>query len=327
MNRSVATPLIRGSLAVDTILLHRGAFSTRILPHEVARLNVSFGIDEARDEYGGTAGNIAYGCQLLGDRPLLNSSLGSIDGADWLGRIASWGLSGSAIQLVDGERSARAYILNDEFNNQIAAFQSGALRHTAVLPDSGFDFAWLSPDSAQSMVHACKELSARNIPYVFDPGQSLPSLLEAQSGADFAVMLAGAEALFVNDYEAELCAHALGRPFDDIARSTPVCVRTLGAEGCELWEQGANPIRIPVATPLRVLDPTGCGDAFRSGFIHGKCRGWDALYCAKLGSVMGSFAIEHFGGQNHSPSLLDISERFEAHFGVWPKARFPNPKL
>lgn len=327
MNQSVATPLIRGSLAVDTILLHRGAFSTRILPHEIGRLNVSFGIEEARDEYGGTAGNIAYGCQLLGDRPLLNASLGGVDGAPWLSRVSSWGLSDSAILIVDGARSARAYIITDELNNQITAFQSGALRHVAPLPESGFDFAWLAPDSSLSMVGACKNLAARGIPYVLDPGQSLPSLLEGQSGANFAAMLAGAGALFVNDYEAELCVNALGLSFDAIARSMPVCVRTLGAEGCELWEQGANPIRVPVATPKQVEDPTGCGDAFRSGFIHGKCRGWSAANCAKLGSVMGSFAIEHFGGQNHTPSFLDINERFQAHFGAWPKARAPGPKL
>lgn len=326
MDLRIATPLVRGSLAVDTILLHRGSFSARILPHEIERLNVSFGIEETREEFGGTAGNIAYGCQLLGDSPLINASLGGVDGSAWMGRVASWGLSPSAILMVDGERGARAYIVTDALGNQITAFQSGALRHVAPLPASGFDFAWLAPDSSLSMARACAELAARGVPYVLDPGQSLPSLLEGQSGADFAAMAAGAEALFVNDYEAELCASALGIPFENIASSVPICVRTLGADGCELWEQGAGPTRIPAADPLRVADPTGCGDAFRSGFIHGKCRGWDAESCAKLGSVMGSFAIEQAGGQNHAPPLADIRERFKARFGEWPQARSAGPK-
>lgn len=318
---SVLTPLIRGSLAVDTILLHRGAFETRILPHEISRLNVSFGIEQATDDFGGTAGNISYGCALLGDRPLVNACLGSIDAQPWLDRLASLGLSARAVRVVEAERGPHAYILTDSSNNQITGFQSGALRHIAELPESGFDFAILAPDSAGSMVHAAAALAARSAPYILDPGQALPSLLEGQAGADFPKMLAGAQGLFVNDYEAELCAQALGKPFDHIARSIPFCVRTLGSKGCELWIGGNPPVAIPVAKPARIEDPTGCGDAFRSGFLHGLCRGWPLELCAQLGTIMGSFAIEQAGGQNHKPSMAEVIVRFEECFGS-----FPTPK-
>lgn len=314
-------PLIRGSLAVDTILLHRGAFEARILPHEISRLNVSFGIEQASDDFGGTAGNIAYGCSLLGDKPVLNACLGALDAQPWLDRIASLGLSASAVRVVDGERGPRAYIITDSSNNQITAFQSGALRHNAPLPEGGFNFAILAPDAAGSMVHGAERLTQLAIPYLLDPGQALPSLLEGQGGANFPAMLAGAQGLFVNDYEAELCAQALGKPFDQVARSILFCARTLGAKGCELWIGGNDPVSIPVAKPARVEDPTGCGDAFRSGFLHGLCRRWPLELCAQLGSVMGSFAIEQSGGQNHRPSMAEIIARHEKNFGA-----FPSPK-
>lgn len=312
------TPLIRGSLAIDTILLHRGAFATRILPSEIARLNVSFGIEQARDEFGGTGGNIAYGAFLLGDSPIINASLGGLDSAAWIERIASWGFSTDALRVVDGALGPHAYIITDSSDNQISAFQSGALSHVAPLPVSGFDFAHLAPDSAESMAYAAQELLCRGIPYILDPGQALPSLLEGQSGANFLAMLHAASGLFVNDYEAELCALTMKTPFEKIAERLPFCVRTLGSKGCELWIHGAGPTLIPVANANTITDPTGCGDAFRSGFLHGYCRAWGPQHCAQLGSVMGSFAIERSGGQNHAPSLLHIQHRYEENYGAFP---------
>lgn len=315
-------PLVRGSLAIDTILLHRGPFEARILPHQISRLNVAFGVEQSPDAFGGTAGNIAYGCALLGDAPVVNACLGSLDAQPWLDRLASLGLPLAAVLVVDGERGPRAHIITDSFNNQISAFQSGSLRHCAPLPASGFDFALLAPDAAGSMAHAARALAGRALPYILDPGQALPSLLEGQAGADFPSMLAQSQGLFVNDYEAELCAQALGVPFDRIARSVPFCVRTLGAKGSELWIGSASPVAIPACAPSRVADPTGCGDAFRAGFLHGFARGWDLLCSAQLGTVMGSFAIEQHGGQNHQPSMIEIRARYERDFG-----NFPHPKL
>jgi adenosine kinase len=253
----------------------------------------------------------------------LATCLGSIDSQAWLDRLAFLGLDHGAVRVVDGERGPHAYILTDSANNQITAFQSGALRHSAPLPEAGFDFALLAPDSASSTVHAVDQLTARSTAYILDPGQGLPSLLEGQADADFSRMLKGAQGLFVNDYEAELCSRALGISFDDIARSIPFCVRTLGSKGCELWIGGHAARAMPVATPEKVDDPTGCGDAFRSGFLHGLCRGWPLELCAQLGSVMGSFAIEQAGGQNHKPSMHQIKERFEREFGSFPSPRSP----
>lgn len=320
------TLLIRGSLAIDTILLHKGAFESRILPHEISRLNVSFGIDHSREEYGGTAGNIAYGCQLLGDKPLVNACIGELDQGVWTQRIGSWGLPREALRIVEGKTCPRAYIITDADNNQITAFQAGALASIAPLPESGFDFAILAPDGAGSMAHASQELRARKIPYLLDPGQALPSLLEGQAGADFKSMLSNASGLFVNDYEAELCAKAVGTPFERFAQTLPFCVRTLGSKGCEIWiREGSRHAAVGVCKPERIEDPTGCGDSFRSGFLHGLSRGWDLEDCARLGSVMGSFAIEQIGGQNHDPDLAQIHSRYEANFGKFPAVPSQRP--
>lgn len=322
------TPLIRGSLAIDTILLHKGAFESRILPHEISRLNVSFGIDQSREEYGGTAGNIAYGCQLLGDKPLVNACVGELDQGSWTQRIGSWGLPREALRIIEGKSCPRAYIITDADNNQITAFQPGALAHIAPLPADGFDFAILAPDGAGSMAHAVHELRSRKIPYLLDPGQALPSLLEGQAGADFKNMLLNASGLFVNDYEAELCAKAMGTPFESVAQSLPFCVRTLGSKGCEIWiREGSRHATIGVCKPERIEDPTGCGDAFRSGFLHGLSRGWDLEDSARLGSVMGSFAIEQIGGQNHAPDIDQIHSRYEESFGPMPSTIHARPSL
>jgi adenosine kinase len=310
--------LIRGSLAIDTILAHQGFFSDSILPEALSKLNVSFPISTSREEFGGTAGNIAHNCRLLGDAPLVNASVGALDGGAWEQRLQSWGLELSALRQVPGLPGARAYIMGDGRGCQISGFAPGAIAMAPDLPDGGFDCALLASDSAESMARSANELTRRSVPYLFDPGQALPLLAQSPWRDQLPGWIENAACLFVNDYEAELCEAALERPFDDIARGLPACVRTLGAQGCELWIHGADPVAIPACSPLEVVDPTGCGDAFRAGFSHGLCRGWDLKACAQLGSAMSSFAIEKVGGQAHAPSMESIQARFELSFGSWP---------
>ena len=312
-------PLIRGSLAIDTILAHEGRFCDSILPHSLDKLNVSFSISTSRQEFGGTAGNIAHNCRLLGDFPLVNACVGSLDGGAWERRLQSWDLSTGALRLVEGVAGARAYIMGDGRGCQISGFDPGAAALPAPLAQDGFDFALLASDAPESMAQAAQELAARATPYFFDPGQALPLLAEGPWLSLLPGMIEKSHCLFVNDYEAEVCAHALGRSFDDIARSLAACVRTLGARGSELWIQGEGPWLIAACEPDAVVDPTGCGDAFRGGFLHGFARGWAWQDCARLGSVMGSFCVEVHGGQRHAPSKALIQQRFEKAFGPFPQ--------
>lgn len=323
--------LLRGSLALDSILIHRGAFHARILPESLSRLNVSFGVDETREEFGGTAGNIAHNMALLGSRPLVSASVGSLDASLWIERLHGWGLDASALHVVEGARSARATLLTDELNNQISAFDPGAMRRIAPAPAlNGFARAHLAPDTADSMMAACSWAQAADLPYYLDPGQALPSLLEGQGSEHLPWRSAvrGCSGLFVNEYEAELLARAAGVSFEQIASTIPFAIRTLGASGSELFADGQRSM-IPVCKPDRISDPTGCGDAFRGGFLRAQELGWSLIDSARLGSTMGSFAIETSGGQNHRPSLEAIQSRFETHFGRWPesapKPRSPGP--
>lgn len=307
--------LLRGSLAVDEILIHHGHFHARIFPDQIARLNVSFGADEAHDAFGGTAGNIAHNACLLGDAPIVNSSVGSIDGQAHIERLRSMGADVSAIFVAEGEKSAKVILLTDSDNNQISVFQAGALKRFAPLPAALPDLCHLAPESPRNMALAAREILERGGRYFLDPGQALGGLLEGGGEPEmpFERLLWGASGLFVNDYEGAMICEALNMSVAQIAERLPFVVRTLGKDGAELHHEGRARL-IPVCAPDQIVDPTGCGDAFRAGFLHAHSRGESLEKCCQLGSVMGSFAIERAGGQEHAPSREAIFARLAAHF-------------
>lgn len=307
--------LLRGSLAMDEILIHHGHFHARIFPDQIHRLNVSFGADESHDAYGGTAGNIAHNAGLLGDSPVMNCSVGSIDGSGHIERLRLAGADVSAIFVAEGEKSAKVTLLTDSDNNQISVFQAGALKRFAPLPEALPDLCHLAPESPLNMARAGRSIRERGASYFLDPGQALAGLLEGAAGEDlpFEDLLWGASGLFVNDYESALLCEGLKMSFAEIASRLPFAVLTRGKEGAELHHNGAVSL-IPVCAPRALVDPTGCGDAFRAGFLHAFIREESLERCCQLGSVMGSFAIESAGGQAHFPSRSEIEERRAAHF-------------
>lgn len=307
--------LLRGSVALDEILIHHGHFHTRILPDQITRLNVSFGADETHDAFGGTAGNIAHNAGLLGDAPMVNSSVGSIDGAAHIERLRAMGADVSAMFVAEGVKSAKVTLLTDSDNNQISVFQAGALKRFAPLPERLPDLCHLAPESPANMARAAKEILERGGRYFLDPGQALQGLLEGGGDAvmPFERLLWGSSGLFVNDYEGAMICESLNMSMSEIASRLPFAVLTRGKAGAELHHDGKVAL-IPVCQPEALVDPTGCGDAFRAGFLHAHLRGQSLEQCCQLGSVMGSFAIEKAGGQAHSPSREAIEARRAAHF-------------
>ena len=304
--------LVCGSLAFDTIMVFPDQFRKHILPDQIHILNVSFLVPEMRREFGGTAGNIAYNLKLLGETPTVMATVGH-DFGPYAQRFEALGLPMRHVRTVDGQFTGQAFITTDIDDNQITAFHPGAMgyaHYNSVTDAPGVKLAIVSPDGRDGMIQHARELTEAGIPYVFDPGQGLPMF----SGDELMSMMKGAVALAVNDYEARVVEQKTGRSTADIAKTVGAVVVTRGAEGSTVHtREGKTDI---AALPAeRVVDPTGCGDAFRSGLLYGLARGWPLAKCAQLGAVMGSIKIGYRGGQNHQPSRATIAENFSRAFG------------
>jgi len=293
--------LICGSLAFDTITTFPGRFAQQILPEKLHILNVSFLVPTLRREFGGCAGNIAYSLSLLGGEPLVMAAVGP-DGSDYLQRIRSWGASTDYVQQVDDSHTAQAIIITDTDNNQITAFHPGAMQsaHLNKVPArSDIALAIVAPDGRDAMIQHAEQLAAANIPFIFDPGQGLPMF----DGDELMNFVKQARWLALNDYEAQMICERTGETLASLSRShLQAVVVTLGAEGCDLWENGAR-THIPGVKASAVVDPTGCGDAFRAALLYGLERGWAMTRCIELGNQIGAVKISCRGGQNH---VLDL---------------------
>lgn len=311
--------LLSGSLAFDKILLHEGQFHQRILPEAIARLNVCFGIERVDNHFGGTAGNIAYSSSLLGDSPLLISSVGDIDGFEYIDRITEvFKIPVDCVAVIKGEHTPSSWIITDTDNNQITAFNSGSMRKFnpfLVLPPSETPDIWLiSPENVKTSAMLFKEGVEREKTMLFDPGQALPWYIEGGSDSIMPLtdIVLKAKGLFVNEYEYLLIDNYLSeRGVPLIHSDSNFYVKTMGKDGVEVGSRYKS-FKVPVATPNAITDPTGCGDSFRAGFMFGFVRNMPLESCALLGAVMGSFTVETSGGQSHVPSIDEINSRFKA---------------
>jgi adenosine kinase len=299
--------LICGSLAFDTITNFPGRFAQQILPEQVHILNVSFLVPSLRREFGGCAGNIAYNLHQLGGEPLVMAALGGGDGAEYLARLRGWGLDTRFVRQIDDSYTAQAIIITDNDNNQITAFHPGAMSYahqTAVEPLPGVAVAIVAPDGREAMLQHAAQLADAGIPFVFDPGQGLPMF----DGNELRRFIEQASWVALNDYEARMLCERTGSSLESLSRShLRGVVVTLGADGCELWRDGVRE-HVPGVAAAEVLDPTGCGDAFRAALLYGLERGWPLRRCAELGNCLGALKIASRGGQNHriDRAMLDL---------------------
>ncbi len=289
--------LICGSLAFDTITTFPGRFAQQILPEQVHILNVSFLVPTLRREFGGCAGNIAYTLSALGGEPLVMAAVGT-DGQGYLERLRTWGASTELVRVIADSYTAQAIIITDQDNNQITAFHPGAMQsaHEISVPQrADLRVAIIAPDGRDAMLLHAAQLAALDVPFIFDPGQQLPMF----DGAELRAFVDQASWVAVNDYEGRMLCERTGHTLETLSRShLRGVVVTLGAEGCELWQQGVRTLVAGVAA-REVLDPTGCGDAFRAALLYGLERGWPLQRCAELGNRIGALKIACRGGQNH----------------------------
>ena len=289
--------LICGSLAFDTIMTFEGRFAEQILPDQLHILNVSFLVPALRRDFGGCAGNIAYALKLLGGTPLPMGAVGN-DGADYLARMRSLGISTEFVAQVDDTYTAQAMIMTDRDNNQITAFHPGAMMQAhkvQVKPRNDIKLGMISPDGRDAMLQHAEQFKAAGIPFVFDPGQGLPMF----DGDELAQFVTQSDWVTVNDYEGKMLSERTGWNNAEISKRTQGLVVTLGGEGCEVWV-GGEMTRVPAIPPQAVVDPTGCGDAWRGALLYGLEQGWSLARCARLGNQVGAIKIASRGPQNYT---------------------------
>lgn len=281
-----------------------GRFSDRILPDQIHILNLSFIVPTLRRDYGGCAGNIAYALKQLGGQPLPMGTVGS-DGADYISRMAGMGISTEFVHSMDGAYTAQAMIMADQDANQIAAFHPGAmmLSHTVkVSARSDIKLGIIAPDSRDGMLQHAEQFKSANIPFVFDPGQNL-ALFDSEELKHFVEL---ASWVTVNDYEAKLLCDRTGLSCAELSHQVQGLIVTLGADGSEIWIHGEK-TRVAPVKATEVVDPTGCGDAFRGALLFGLEQGWSLKRCAELGNRVGAHKIAHRGGQNYTLDSLTLA--------------------
>ena len=307
--------LICGSLAYDTIMGFPDRFKTHILPDQIHILNVCFLVPELRREFGGCAGNIAYNLRLLGSRGIPMATVGQ-DFAPYAEWLATCGVARDHVKVIDDAHTAQAFITTDLDNNQITAFHPGAMQHShtnsvADVKNARVTIGIVAPDGRQGMLDHARQFAAAGIPFIFDPGQGLPMFdgVELDAFIDLATWVA------VNDYEFQMLQQKTGRSAHELAARVEALIITRGGEG-SMIHAGGGIFEIPPARPHAIVDPTGCGDAYRAGLLHGLLRGLDWELTGRIASLIGAIKIESRGTQNHRFTRADFEERFAENFGV-----------
>lgn len=313
--------LICGSIAYDTIMNFEGKFADQILPEKIHILNVAFLVPTMRREFGGCAGNIAYNLKLLGGDPIILATVGR-DATPYMERLNKLQIDTSHIRQIDQAFTAQAMITTDQANNQITAFHPGAIneshlnlvsvalkeRSQNIKEDAKFGI--VAPDGRQGMWEHCHQLAEAGIPFVFDPGQGLPMF----NGPELLELIELASYLAVNDYEGEMLSQRTGLSLAAVAQRVKALIVTKGAQGADIYSNDQC-IAIPPVPAAKVVDPTGCGDAFRGGLLFGLENDMDWETTGRLASLMGSIKITHQGPQNHQMSKDEIANQFKSAFG------------
>ena len=289
--------VICGSLAFDTIMNFEGRFAQQILPEQLHILNVSFLVPTLRRDFGGCAGNIAYALKLLGGNPLPMATVGN-DGDDYLARMKQLGISAEFVRKVTDTYTAQAMIMTDLDNNQITAFHPGAMMQahiTRIESRPDIKLGIISPDGRDAMLQHAAQFKTAGIPFVFDPGQGLPMF----DGKELATFIDQSTWVTVNDYEGKMLSERTGWTSAEISRHVQGLIVTLGGEGCEVWIDGEKTV-VPPVKAAAVVDPTGCGDAWRGALLFGLEQGWSLPKCAELGNKVGAAKIAQRGPQNYT---------------------------
>ncbi len=304
--------LICGSYAYDNIMVFHDRFKNHILPDKVHMLNVSFLVPEMRREFGGCAGNIAYNLKLLGGDPLPMATVGT-DFDPYAKWMDEEGIPRKHMKVVEGSFTGQAFITTDMDDNQITAFHPGAMgfsHENKVNDAAGVTIGIVSPDGREGMIEHARQFAEAGIPFIFDPGQGMPMF----DGDDLMRFIEQATWVTVNDYEMQLLQDRTGKTPHEIAGRVEALIVTLGGEGSHIYTK-EHRIEIPCAGAKRLVDPTGCGDAYRAGLLYGLMNDMDWKTTGRIASLTGAIKIEQHGTQNHHFDRQAFDDRFNETFG------------
>jgi adenosine kinase len=305
--------LLLGSIAYDNIMVFEGRFRDHILPDQIHMLNVAFLVPALRREFGGCAANIAYNLSLLGGDPVIMATVGE-DAESYCRRLDALGIARTHVREVADTYTAQAFITTDLDDNQITAFHPGAMGHSHlnhVAAAGEVALAIVSPDGREGMLQHARELHERKIPFIFDPGQGLPMF----SGAELLDFVRQARYVAVNSYEGKMLEERTGQSLGDLAKGVEALIVTHGSDGSEIHTEGQR-LEIPCVKVDSIVDPTGCGDAYRAGLLYGIAKGMDWRSTGQLASLMGALKIGARGGQNHRATRAEIEALYRKHFNA-----------
>lgn len=305
--------IVCGSIAYDHIMDFPGLFKDYILPDKIDALNVSFLVNSLKKNRGGTAPNIAYSLALTGLKPSIVGTAGKdfYEYGEWL---EERGVDTSLIRILEDDYTASCFINTDISNNQITSFYPGAMAKDPeislkTLDLSGVSMVIIAPTEPAAMVKWVDECQEMGIPYLYDPGMQIPRL----SADELVKGIQGARIVISNEYEFEMLHEKTGLKAEDISSSTGLCVKTLGGEGC-LMITREKEVLVPSAQPVKVIDPTGAGDAFRAGLLKGFFEGESLETMGRFACVSAVYAIEHKGATEHSYTHEEFIERFNKNY-------------
>jgi len=304
--------LICGSIAYDNIMVFPDHFKNHILPEKIHILNVAFLVPEMRREFGGCAGNIAYNLQMIGGKPFMMATVGD-DYEFYATRFEKLKLPQTHVRHVPNTFTAQAFITTDLDDNQITAFHPGAMNFShlnSIKHTTDIGLGIIAPDGRDGMIQHAREFHEAGIPFIFDPGQGLPMY----NGEELLDFIDKADYIAVNDYEGQMLQDRTGSTLESLARKTKALIITMGSQGSIIYTDGRQ-IDIPCAKPTAIVDPTGCGDAYRAGLLYGIANQLDWQTTGRLGSLLGALKIAHRGGQNHRFSRDEIDQHYYENFG------------
>lgn len=315
--------VVTGSVAFDYIMSFPGHFSEHILPDKLDSISLSFLVDDMRRVYGGCAPNIAYSLALLGERPRLMASAG-LDAGEYRDWLAEQGVDTSLLLICEDCFTASFFVNTDLDQNQIASFYTGAMARAHELslydiapdpqsPDKP-DIVIISPNDPQAMAKYARECRELGISYIYDPSQQVARV----GGEELVEGLTGAKLLILNDYEYSILQNKTGLDEAALLERAETIVVTMGEQGSRIITQD-EVIRVPIARPDAVLEPTGVGDAYRAGLIVGMAHGFSWPVSGRIAALAAAYVIEHPGPQPKPYTLEDLVARYRANFGNTPE--------
>ncbi len=306
------TALICGSFAYDHIMVFPGRFKDHILPEKIHMLNVCFVVPDMKREFGGCAGNIAYNMKLLGADCLPMGAVGE-DFASYGAWLKRQGIDDKHIKIIDNTFTAQCFITTDLDDNQITAFQLGALTHAhenTVSAAEHIRIGIVAPDGKDGMLEHAEQFARQGTPFIFDPGQNVTVLNKAELISSFE----HATWVTFNDYEWQLVESKTGLTTERLLEMIDALIVTRGAQGSTIYSKGKQ-IEIPAAKAKQVVDPTGCGDAYRAGLLYGLMNDMDWETTGRVAALMGALKIEVQGTQNHRFDEQAFVDQFKEDFG------------